>query len=123
MTYLVYSLKPSVVLEGLQSCAIALPQELEPWRDKSPVRPVFALVPTHSSEQDTLWRLARLQVIHIREGDRLLGLLLRLLHLRVRKLDEASDNDLDGCDAAVLRDVLVLHQPFLGGAALTHVDT
>ena len=121
-TDLVDALQTGIVFERLEGGAVALPQELQPRCDQCPVRPVLRLIPTDRAQQDTLRCLARLQIVHIHRY-RLVRLLLRLLHLRVRKLDEAADDDLDRRHVRILRDILILHESLLRGAALAHIDT
>ena len=65
--YLVDGLEPGVVFERLERGAVALPEELEPRRNKCPIRPILALIPADRAEQNTLWRLRRLQIVDVRE--------------------------------------------------------
>lgn len=123
-THLIDALQTSVIFQSLQRRPIALPQKLEPRRNKRPICPILALITTDRTQQDTLRRLRRLQVIDIDSSvrDGLVRLLLRLLDFRIGEGDKALDDDFDGSDACILGDVFILHQAFLRGPAFTHVD-
>ena len=43
---LVDSLEPCIILERLESGAVALPKELEPRSDERAIRSILALIPT-----------------------------------------------------------------------------
>ena len=114
--YLVDGLEPGVVFERLERGAVALPKELQPRSDQGPVGPVLVLIPTDRTEQDALWRLARLQVVDVQRNS-LVRLLLSLLHLRISELNETVDDHFDRRHAGVLSDILVLHETLLGSPA------
>lgn len=122
VAYLVNGLEACVVLQGLKSGTITLPQEFQPRRDESTVGPILILVTADSTQKDTFRSFASLEIINVDEGNDLVGLFLRLLHLCICKLHKAFNDNFDACHAGVLGDVFVLHKTLLGCAALTHVD-
>ena len=122
MTNLVDGLQSCIVFQGLQSGAVAIPQELEPRRYEGPVGPVLGLIAADSTEKNALWGLAGLEIVYIK-GDGLVGLFLGLLHLGIGELDEAVYDDFNRRHARVLGDVLVLHEALLRSAAFSEFDT
>ena len=63
--YLVDGLEPSIIFERLERGAVALPEELEPRRNKRPIRPILALIPADRAKQNTLGRLRRLEIVNV----------------------------------------------------------
>ena len=120
--YLIDSLQPRVVFQRFECGTIALPEELEPGRHKRSICAILILITANGAEEYTLRRLARLEVVDIHQRDGLLSLFLRLLDFRVREGDKSLYDRLDRRNARILRDILILHQSFLGCAALAHVD-
>lgn len=49
-TNLVDSLQPRIVFQSLESSPVALPKELEPRRNQSPVCPILGLIAAHRTE-------------------------------------------------------------------------
>ena len=74
-TNLVDCLQPRIVFQRLQSSPVALPKELKPRGDQSPVGP-------DNAEQDALRSLARLKIVDLECNDPV-SLFLGLLHYHV----------------------------------------
>ena len=121
MAHLINGFETGIVFKGLEGSAITFPEKLKPRCDKSPVRPIFVLVATDGTKEDALWGFACFKIVDVNEGDNLVSLFLGFLYLRVCKLDEAFDNDLDAGNTSILRYVFVLHKAFFGSTALAHV--
>lgn len=121
-SHLVDTFKPSIIFECFKSSTIALPEELEPRRNKGSIGTILALVAANCTHKNALRSLARFKIVDINKRDRFLRFLLRLCHLRVSKGDKALDHILNRPNRRVLGDILVLHHSFLRYTPLTQLD-
>lgn len=54
---LVKSLYPGVVPEQIQTLAVALPQEFDPWRQDSSIRSILRVLSTHRLQQQAACKI------------------------------------------------------------------